>query len=334
MGGPARPLRLVLFGASVVSDWGNPAATTWRALLRALAAAGHDAVFLEPRHNGPTVGLLRARGASAVRAVADRLPDLRYRTYDLPAGLERSVWFGREVATADAALVADEAPAGLIEELAAYRTPRLVSLVHVSGEPARPLVGRFDLVLAPLGTGPPGALPLGPCVMPDPAANATGIGRDGLVVVAYGDAEVARLAAERLAPARPTLVSAGDVAGSGWAFVPEVELGELYRRSRLAVVVPGDGGPLGGARALLPLANGCPAVALGDPGAPLLGEDAGVPTLAPAEIGPDLLDRAAALTSSVPRAYRADDQASGLVRLIAQVLGEHRGRTISAPDGR
>jgi len=41
------PLRIVVLGLSLSSSWGNGHATTYRALLRALAARGHDILFLE-----------------------------------------------------------------------------------------------------------------------------------------------------------------------------------------------------------------------------------------------------------------------------------------------
>ncbi|WP_206030329.1 glycosyltransferase [Roseomonas sp. AR75] len=40
-------MRLVVLGLSLSSSWGNGHATTWRALLRACAARGHDILFLE-----------------------------------------------------------------------------------------------------------------------------------------------------------------------------------------------------------------------------------------------------------------------------------------------
>lgn len=40
-------MKLVIFGLSVSSSWGNGHATLWRGLLRALAAAGHRAAFFE-----------------------------------------------------------------------------------------------------------------------------------------------------------------------------------------------------------------------------------------------------------------------------------------------
>ncbi|MCA1665532.1 MAG: glycosyltransferase, partial [Myxococcales bacterium] len=39
--------RIVFVGLSITSSWGNGHATTYRALLRALAARGHELVFLE-----------------------------------------------------------------------------------------------------------------------------------------------------------------------------------------------------------------------------------------------------------------------------------------------
>ncbi|RVO43221.1 glycosyltransferase, partial [Sinorhizobium meliloti] len=42
-----RPLDIVILGLSLSSSWGNGHATTYRALLRALDAAGHKVTFLE-----------------------------------------------------------------------------------------------------------------------------------------------------------------------------------------------------------------------------------------------------------------------------------------------
>jgi spore maturation protein CgeB len=43
----SRRLKIVVIGLSLSSSWGNGHATTYRALLRALAAGGHDVLFLE-----------------------------------------------------------------------------------------------------------------------------------------------------------------------------------------------------------------------------------------------------------------------------------------------
>ncbi|MDQ3284089.1 MAG: glycosyltransferase [Acidobacteriota bacterium] len=42
-----RKKKIVIFGLTVSSSWGNGHATLWRALLRSLAAQGHEAVFFE-----------------------------------------------------------------------------------------------------------------------------------------------------------------------------------------------------------------------------------------------------------------------------------------------
>ena len=41
------PLNIVIFGLSITSSWGNGHATTFRGLVRELAARGHDVLFLE-----------------------------------------------------------------------------------------------------------------------------------------------------------------------------------------------------------------------------------------------------------------------------------------------
>jgi spore maturation protein CgeB len=38
---------LVILGLSITSSWGNGHATTYRALVRALAGRGHEVLFLE-----------------------------------------------------------------------------------------------------------------------------------------------------------------------------------------------------------------------------------------------------------------------------------------------
>ena len=60
-------MKLVVLGLSLASSWGNGHATTWRALLRAFAARGHDVTFLErsvpwyagPRRDLPDPGFCR-----------------------------------------------------------------------------------------------------------------------------------------------------------------------------------------------------------------------------------------------------------------------------------
>jgi spore maturation protein CgeB len=41
-------VRIAIFGSSLVSSYWNGAATYYRGIVRALAARGHDILFLEP----------------------------------------------------------------------------------------------------------------------------------------------------------------------------------------------------------------------------------------------------------------------------------------------
>ena len=49
--GESGPMRIVIAGLTITSSWGNGHATTYRALVRELAARGHDVLFLE--HDKP-----------------------------------------------------------------------------------------------------------------------------------------------------------------------------------------------------------------------------------------------------------------------------------------
>src|SRR5581483_10797833 len=41
------PVKIVIFGLTLSSSWGNGHATLWRGLIRALSSSGHDVVFFE-----------------------------------------------------------------------------------------------------------------------------------------------------------------------------------------------------------------------------------------------------------------------------------------------
>ena len=76
-------MKLVVFGLSISSSWGNGHATTYRALLRAFAARGHEVVFYEwdapwyrdnrdqPRPEFCRLALYRGWGAAAAEALAE-----------------------------------------------------------------------------------------------------------------------------------------------------------------------------------------------------------------------------------------------------------------------
>jgi hypothetical protein len=289
-----RPLRFVFFGESIISDWGNPAATTVRAVMRALVAAGHEALFLEERQNRPTIELLRARGSSALRAFAERYPDLHHRTYELPRGLERTVWFVRQVATADAVVVLAGAPTGVFEEAARLDARHLTRIVwSAKGDDTD--TAWADLRLTPAGSeAPAGAIIRGPAV--ERSSTDTNDARSGVLLVAYDDGEGADAARQALAEFAPESVSAGAVAGADWPFVPEVALPDRYRQARVAVVVGASDDPFAAARLLLPVAFGCQTVVA--PPSDTLGKIADtvvhVPTTA------ELRDRVASLLISDP----------------------------------
>jgi hypothetical protein len=124
----------VFFGHSIVSDWQNPAAQTSRAILRALNQLRHETRFLEERGNRATVELLQARGSSPLREFAREYPDIVYRTYELPKGLERTVWLARELGDVDVAVALDDAPRELLDELARVPLPRLVRVIFLTGD--------------------------------------------------------------------------------------------------------------------------------------------------------------------------------------------------------
>ena len=92
-------MKLVVLGLSLSSAWGNGHATTWRALLKAFAARGHEVLFLERE----------ARWYAEHRDLAD--PDwCRLEFYADLAGLDR--WRG-EIARADAVIVGSYVPDGV-----------------------------------------------------------------------------------------------------------------------------------------------------------------------------------------------------------------------------
>ncbi|MGI4878715.1 MAG: CgeB family protein [Janthinobacterium lividum] len=92
-------MRLVVLGLSLSSSWGNGHATTYRALLKAFAARGHDILFLERE----------TEWYAGNRDLADPgYADLRF--YRDLAGLRD---FHDEIASADAVIVGSYVPEGV-----------------------------------------------------------------------------------------------------------------------------------------------------------------------------------------------------------------------------
>ncbi|PAX08622.1 CgeB family protein [Sphingomonas lenta] len=92
-------MKLVVLGLSLSSSWGNGHATTYRALLKAFAARGHDVLFLE--RDVPWY--------ASQRDLADPAY-CRLEFYDSVGDLDR---WSREVAAADAVIVGSYVPDGV-----------------------------------------------------------------------------------------------------------------------------------------------------------------------------------------------------------------------------
>ena len=96
----SRRLSIVVLGLSITSAWGNGHATTWRALLRALARRGHEILFLE-----------RDQPWYAAHRDLPQPPFCRTVLYDDIARLARD--FARPVRNADLVMVGSYVPDGV-----------------------------------------------------------------------------------------------------------------------------------------------------------------------------------------------------------------------------
>jgi spore maturation protein CgeB len=109
-------LRVVVFGLSLSSSWGNGHATTYRALLKALAARGHDILFLE--RDVPWYAEHRdlPKPAFCRLALYRQLSDLSK--------------FQAEIAAADAVIVGSYVPDGIEVGRLVQKTARGVSAFY------------------------------------------------------------------------------------------------------------------------------------------------------------------------------------------------------------
>ena len=231
-----RPLRLVCFSPSLIADIDNPAVTSIRALLGALAAAGHEVTHLERRGNALLDRQLRRRGSVALRAANARYPEVRIRLHDLPPGRQnRVVWFGTEVSTADAVIAFPGTPDDILELIARFETPHLVRIVP---------------------TGAEGDMNLGSAPVVEPRSPAES--RSSILVVAYDNINEPWIDA---VPVDLDRLVVGTTDLPGWTYLPEVEVAERYRTSMAALILGAGDHPDTRARLLLPLAAGCSAVA-------------------------------------------------------------------------
>ncbi len=141
-------MKIVIFGLSITSSWGNGHATTYRALVAALTARGHDVLFLE-------------RDRSWYRDHRDLpQPDFcRLALYDELTELPR---FANEVREADCVIVGSFVPEGVAVAQWVFRTARGVTAFYDIDTPVTlaklaardhefltpELIPRFDLYLS------------------------------------------------------------------------------------------------------------------------------------------------------------------------------------------
>ncbi len=142
-------MKIVFLGLSITSSWGNGHATTYRALMRELARAGHDVTFLE-------------RDTSWYAANRD-LPRPPYGRTELYASLaELKDRFAREVRNADLVVVGSYVPEGIAVGEWVVRTARGVTAFYDIDTPvtlaklergdteylSRELIPRYELYLS------------------------------------------------------------------------------------------------------------------------------------------------------------------------------------------
>ena len=142
------PLRIVVLGLSLSSSWGNGHATTYRALLKALSARGHDILFLE-------------RDVPWYASTRD-LPSPDYCTLDLYSSLADLERRRNEIASADLVVVGSYVPEGIAVGRFVQATARGITAFYDIDTPvtlaaleagecnylSEPIIGGYDLYLS------------------------------------------------------------------------------------------------------------------------------------------------------------------------------------------
>lgn len=134
-------MKIVVFGLTISSSWGNGHATLWRGLCRALAGQGHRVVFFEHdvSYYADTRDLWQVPGGELVLYG------------DWPGIVRRAE---REIATADAAIVTSYCPHGVEATELVLAAPRALSIFYDMDTPvtlSQLKAGRPTTYLGPEG---------------------------------------------------------------------------------------------------------------------------------------------------------------------------------------
>ncbi len=296
-------LRFVFAGTSIVSDWGNPAATTNRAVMTALVELGHEATYLEPRRDEAVVELLKARGSQPMRSFLEAYPSLQYRTVDLPELFQASAWAGQFLSTASAAIALIGCPDVIEAGFRQFESAGVRFLTERSEGTGSVLVQ---------GTVGSAVTSYQPAVLP----RVWDAPRSGTLLVAYDDAALALAVAE--AVQADTMVVSGEANLPDWKWVPEVHLPQRYGQVERVLVVDGAQS-LSPARVWLARANG--ATAWGVAGA--IDDEL-------AEVGVTV-EQIDSIDWSVPTPVIDSVDARGVAARLAHVA---RSRTIGSMNGK
>jgi hypothetical protein len=231
-------LRFVLFSPSIISDIGNPQATSVRALAQALVDLGHDVEHHEPKGNDHLTRMLTSRGYGPMRAFNLAFPNLRYSQYAPSGGTARRVWFSRVIGTADVVLAFPGTDSAVFDEIAELDSDRIVTIWPGSKMLPDDLRAKID----------------GPMVRP---VAGSGERRDHLTV-SY-DLPINRVAGTHL--------EAGQWTTGVATFVPEVDIPARYTSIESVRIRTEEIAGLGLARALLPVASGSETILVNKSGA-------------------------------------------------------------------
>ncbi|HUS14714.1 MAG TPA: glycosyltransferase [Chloroflexia bacterium] len=130
--GSDRPLRVAIFGQSLISDWNHGNAHFLRGVVRALQELGHRVTFYEQEDNWSLQHLLAEQGPAPVAAFHAAFPTMTPVQYPRRKGAALTAWLESVLAGADVVLVHEWNEPDLIREVGrlGQRPSRLMTLFH------------------------------------------------------------------------------------------------------------------------------------------------------------------------------------------------------------